>query len=65
MGNVTKHQILTEEEYRKKVFTPLYDSKESRDEIISNGKKQVEELQDAEKIILEQMLKFIEKYKDM
>lgn len=63
MSNTQKNQFLSEEEYRKKILTPLYDSGETREEIIDKGKKQVEELLDAEKILQEQMNKFLEKYK--
>lgn len=64
MSNVQKNQSLSEEEYIKKILTPLYNSGETREEIIDKGKKQVEELIDAEKNIQEQMNKFLEKYKN-
>lgn len=38
MSNTQKNPSLSEEEYRKKFLSPLYDSGETREEIINKGK---------------------------
>ncbi len=61
MSNV-KQTLLSEEEYIKKVLTPLYSSNESREVIINNSQKQIDELLNTEKRIKAQMEELLLKY---
>lgn len=61
MSNV-KQTLLSEEEYIRKILTPLYNSSESREATINNSQKQIAELLDTEKRIKTQMEEFISKY---
>lgn len=63
--NVKKQNVvLSEDEYLKKILSPLYDSKAPRDTIVNEGQKQVEELLDAEKRIQEQLINILKKYEN-
>lgn len=64
MNNLKNHNGLSEEEYRKKVLAALYDSNEPREVIIGEGRRQVEELIDAENRIKQTMEKLAEKYEN-
>lgn len=61
MSNV-KQTLLSEDEYIKKVLTPLYSSNESREVVINNSQKQIDELLNTEKRIKAQMEELLLKY---
>ncbi len=61
MGNV-KQTLLSEDEYIKKILTPLYSSNESREVVINNSQKQIDELLNTEKRIKAQMEELLLKY---
>ena len=61
MGNV-KQTLLSEDEYIKKILTPLYSSNESREVVINNWQKQIDELLNTEKRIKAQMEELLLKY---
>lgn len=61
MSNV-KQTLLSEDEYIKKILTPLYNSNESREIVINNSQKQIAELLDTEKRIKTQMDELLLKY---
>ena len=65
MNNSRQQFILTEEEYRKKVLSPLYESKEPREVLIEKGRKQVEELLTREASIKELMKHYEEIYRNV
>ncbi len=58
----TKPLSLSEDEYIKKVLTPLYNSNESREDIINKSQKQIDELLNTEKRIKAQMEEILLKY---
>lgn len=61
MNNVKK-VLLSEDEYLKKILSPLYDGNESHDVIVRNSNKQIEELLNTEKRIRTQMDELLLKY---
>lgn len=61
MSNVKK-QLLSEDEYIKKILTPLYNSNESLEAIVINSQQQINELLDTEKRIRTQMEETLLKY---
>lgn len=61
MSNV-KQTLLSEDEYIKKILTPLYSSNESREVVINNSQKQIDELLNTEKRIKAQMEELLLKY---
>ena len=61
MGNV-KQTLLSEDEYIKKILTPLYSSNESREVVINNWQKQIDEFLNTEKRIKAQMEELLLKY---
>lgn len=62
MSNTKQYYVLSEDDYIKKVLTPLYNSNESRETIISNSQKQIDELLDTERRIKAQMEEILLKY---
>lgn len=61
MSNV-KQTLLSEDEYIKKVLTPLYSNNISREDVINSSQKQIDELLDTEKRIKAQMEELLLKY---
>lgn len=61
MSNM-KQSLLSEDEYMKKVLSPLYNSNESRETIINNSKKQIDELLDTERRLKAQMEEVLLRY---
>ena len=59
-----KNMLLSEDDYLKSILSPLYDNKASRDSIVNEGQKQVEELLDAEKRIQEYLINVLKKYEN-
>lgn len=61
MNNI-KQALLSEDEYIKKILSPLYNSNESREVVINNSQKQIAELLDTENRIKAQMEELLLKY---
>ena len=61
MSNIKK-ALLSEDEYIKKILTPLYNSNESPETIVINSQQQINELLDTEKRIRTQMEETLLKY---
>ncbi|RKJ68882.1 hypothetical protein [Roseburia sp. 1XD42-69] len=60
--NSIKQALLSEDEYVKKILSPLYNSNESQEAVINNNQKQIDELLNTEKRIKEQMEELLLKY---
>lgn len=59
-----RNVVLSEDEYLKRILSPLYDSQSAKDVVVKEGQKQVDELLDTEKRIQEQLINILKKYEN-